>query len=351
MKKTKKINKKILIAFLLIVIFLLCLIPPKDYNSKYCLNIKGPYDDIQSYHPKIISFNSPWHNYKYWMSYTPYPTGDDLKENPCIAVSNDLINWKEPGNSKINPLDEPANKEKAKVYNSDAHLVYNDNLDRLECYWRFVDNYKKITVIYRRCSNDGINWSPKEETLYMPDRTKADCISPAIIYENNLYKMWYVQTEGILKYAESKDGINWENFKDIDIKYDNKLKIWHLDVIKTQNGYEMLSVAFKNFSQRNDMSLYYSNSADGINWKTSKEILKPTVKSKNWDNKGIYRSSFIYEDGIYYVFYGGTDKNYNHGTGLVIGKDINKLRKVNIDFSKDDAVLQFNKIVKKERNI
>ena len=352
MKKTKKIfNKKLLIAFLLIVIFLLCLIPPKDYNSKYTLDIYSPYGDKQAYHPKIIAFEKEWNGYKYWMSYTPYPNGEDLKENPCIAVSNDLINWDIPDGYTANPLDEPENMEKGKVYNSDSHLVYNSDLDRLECYWRYVNNYNNSIIIYRRYTADGINWTPKEVALFLKNRKKADCISPAIIYENGIYKMWYVELSGIVKYAESKDGTSWENFKNINLEYDTSLKTWHLDVIKTEYGYEMLTVAFTKFDKRNDMSLYYTNSKDGFTWTKTTEILRPTIKTKNWDNKGIYRSSFIYEDGIYYVFYGGTGKKYNHGIGLVLGKDITNLRKINIDFSKENALEKFNRIIEEEKKL
>ena len=68
------------------------------------------------------------------MAYTPYPQGDDAKENPPIAVSNDLINW----TTLIN-LDTPSETIPQERYNSDAHIVYNNELDRLECYWRYVD--------------------------------------------------------------------------------------------------------------------------------------------------------------------------------------------------------------------
>ena len=351
MKIEKYINKKALFALVLIVIFLLCLIPPKSNNSKYSLDIYGPYGDKEAYHPKVLSFNEKWNGYKYWMVYTPYPKGDDLKENPCIAVSNDLINWNEPKGYRSNPLDEPINKEKAKVYNSDAHLVYNEDLDRLECYWRFVDDHKNITIIYRRCSKNGINWDEKEIAFYLSDRKKADCISPAIIYENELYKMWYVQAEGVVKYAESIDGISWQNFRNINIEYASNLKTWHLDVIKTKNGYEMLTVAFPKWNQRNDMSLYYTSSKDGFNWVKTSKILEPATKTRNWDNKGIYRASFIYEDGIYYVFYSGTKKDYHHGIGLVVGRDINNLKGNNIDFSKENAVEKFNRMVEQEKRL
>ena len=70
----------------------------------------------------------------------------------------------------------------------------------------------------------------------------------------------------------------------------------------------------------------------------AKVIIKPTVGTKRWDNKGIYRSSFIYENDYYYVFYGGTSENYKHGIGFMYGKDIFKLKKVNTNFKKSNEV-------------
>ena len=46
-------------------------------NSKYQLNIISEYGDNEAYHPKVLSFENDWNGYKYWMSYTPYPQGDD----------------------------------------------------------------------------------------------------------------------------------------------------------------------------------------------------------------------------------------------------------------------------------
>ena len=347
-----KISKTKILIILMILLLVACIIiAPKNYNSKFKLTVIGPYGDNQSYHPKLLSFEKKWNGYKYWMSYTPYPKGDDLKENPCITVSNDLIHWTTP-NGLINPLDDPKDKEKAKVYNSDAHLVYNNDKNELEIYWRYTNNKgkKMFSKIFRRTSKDGINWTNKELVYTAEDRSKEDIISPAIIYENGIYKMWYVVSEGKVNYTESKDGLNWFDEKSINIKYEKNLKTWHLDVIKTEKGYEMLVVAFTKWEKRNDMSLYYTNSKDGITWDTAKKIMDPAVKEKVWDNKGIYRSTFIYEDGMYYVIYGGTSRKNNHGLGLVYGRDILNLKPNNINWSEESANELFKEKIEEERS-
>ena len=295
-------------------------------NSLYKLNIVSTYGDNEAYHPKVLACTEEWNGYKYWMSYTPYPEDDDSKENPHIAVSNDMVNWE-----TLRVLDEPKNYKPQVRYNSDSHLVYNNVLNQLECYWRYVDEINNKSIIYRKTTKDGVNWTSREVALINSPRSKIDCVSPAIIFEDNTYKMWYVDKGNTLKYATSTNGLNWENVRKLEIVYDKDLKNWHLDVIHTENGYEMLVVAFDEWANHNDMSLYYTKSTDGFQWEPAKEIIKPTIDTNNWDNKGIYRSSFIYEQDNYYVFYSGTNKKHNHGVGLVYGNNINNLREMTID--------------------
>ena len=152
----------------MIVLLAACIIfPPKNYNSMYKLSVVGPYGDNQSYHPKVLNFKDKWNGYKYWMSYTPYPNGDDMKENPCIAASNDLIHWKTP-DGLVNPLDDPEVKEKAMIYNSDAHLVYNNDTNRMETYYRgeeeampYNTNGTLKVREFRGSSKSNILWTTK----------------------------------------------------------------------------------------------------------------------------------------------------------------------------------------------
>lgn len=57
----------------------------------------------QPTHPNVISFDTPWHGYRYYMAYTPYPYQNGFEENPCLAASNDLIHWETPA-GLYNPL-------------------------------------------------------------------------------------------------------------------------------------------------------------------------------------------------------------------------------------------------------
>ena len=338
-------KRNVLIIVFVLGLIIYCFLPGK-YNSKYKLNIISSYGADEAYHPKILNFNKKWNGYKYWMSYTPYPLGNDSKENPHLVVSNDLVTWHKL--YKIDrALDEPASNIPLKRYNSDSHIVYNSKLDRMEIYWRYVDDIKGKVYIYRMTSKDGVNWSDKEISL-QSERRKKDWVSPAIIYEDGLYKMWFLDSGFRIKYADSKDGLHWENEKVINFKYKEKVYSWHQDVIKTEYGYEMIVVAMDSWKNHNNMNLYYSKSKDGINWSDATVILKPTKGTLLWDNRGIYRSSFIKENGVYFVYYGGTNNDLHHGLGLVYGKDINNLKSTNVDFDNPKDCKKLIKDIKRE---
>ena len=141
--------------------------------------------------------------------------------------------------------------------------------------------------------------------------------------------MWYIDRDRTLKYTESTDGYKYDNERTIKLDYPiAKLTNWHLDVIKTEKGYEMLTVAYKDWKDRNSMHLYYFESKDNVSYSQGKIILRPSLIS--WDNRGIYRSSFIYEGGKYYVYYSAISTSFERGIGLSYGEHIENLIGSNI---------------------
>ena len=294
------------------------------HNAAYKLNITSAYNDNDAFHPKVLNFKSKWNGYKYWMAFSPYPRGNDGKENPHIKVSNDLINWIEPNGFK-NPLEgRPNNYRMGVNYNSDPHLVYNYDTDTLECYYRYVNDSNDKVIIYRLTTKDGVHWTNKEEIL-SAKRSKKDYLSPAIIYEDGTYKIWFVDRDRKVKYMESKDGYSYSNERIISLKYQlSTLQNWHLDVIHTDKGYEMIVVAYTSWEDRLSMNLYYFVSKDNINYSKGIIILRPSVNS--WDNKGIYRSSLMYENGTYYLYYSAMSSTMERGIGLSYGKEIANLK-------------------------
>ena len=90
-------------------------------NLDYALNAVGNYPFVSDYekiniqitdynggdifvHPAVLNIGEQWNGHQYWMAITPYPSGNDDFENPCIYASNDGIVWVVP-NGLTNPIE------------------------------------------------------------------------------------------------------------------------------------------------------------------------------------------------------------------------------------------------------
>ena len=66
-------------------------------------------------------------------------------------------------------------------------------------------------------SKDGVSWSIKNINCIDGENEEA-IARPYVLYENNIYKMWYcyrpMKDAYRIGYAESSDGINWERLVD-----------------------------------------------------------------------------------------------------------------------------------------
>ena len=304
--------------------------PEPQEQPREKLKLITPDGDDQAYHPSVVSFAGGWNGYKYWIAFTPYPNADATKENPTINASNDLVNWSVPTGLK-NPIDKPEVSD-SKHYNSDTHLIYNPQENRLELFWRYVadapDGSCGPVTIYRSESYDGVTWSPKSVFLYSDARDKRDYISPSIMLKNGGYRIWYVDCDRKVYYAEVTDGVMSEPTL-CPVSYEKEYQSWHIDVTYNVEKavFEMVVCAFRNWSERQIMSLYYSQSADGINWSVAKEILKPSTVKNTWDSQGLYRACLLYENGNYILFYSahGPSKA-DVGVGMLKGQDIYNLK-------------------------
>lgn len=295
-------------------------------NAKQALDIMNSYGNIKNYHPSVLYFKDSWNGYKYWMAYTPYENCNDYWENPHIAVSNDLKCWKEPDGFK-NPLEPvPKDYKHGISYNSDTELVYNTDTKKLECWWRNYNKNTGFVSLRRKTTANGVNWTSSEDMLVF-DMYKEDALSPALLYENGIYKMWAINQKAgyAIEYRESKNGKDWTEKKKIDMEYENPIySSWHLDVIHTPKGYEMsLSANLTGTNNRTVMPLFYSYSADNTKWSKARLLLNPSSEKSGWDNKGIYRSSLMYAEDKYYLFYSGLNKKSGpSGIGVISGSNI-----------------------------
>lgn len=265
-----------------------------DFNPFIELEILNYTNNFQNTHPKILFFPDSLFGYKYWMTYTPYPDGNIEFENVCLAVSNNGYFWTHINDSK------PLVPQYKFGYNSDPHLLYRTDLNQLELWYRPYNISTLKSKIVRCVSTDGVNWS-KEQTIW--DFDDSQKLSPAILFEDDKYKMWYCDNN-LIKFRESVDNDidKWTSSSTVPV-YVKRVNFWHLDVISDSNGkYEFLVCGYNINSNSNSADLYYFS--QNINTYTTPHLIAHKFLN-NSRYKGLYRSSF-FKDGDYYYLYGSS---------------------------------------------
>ncbi|WP_339179202.1 hypothetical protein [Oceanobacillus sp. FSL W7-1293] len=287
----------------------------ENANAQVVLPMKNYLGNYENIHPKVLHFKNGWNGYKYWMAYTPYPSGATQHENPCISVSNDMRKWGTP-EGMTNPLAYAPNNG----YNSDTHLLYRADLDRLEVWWRPVDDLNKKYYIVRSTSLNGVDWT-ELETIYTADSHAEDMLSPAAIFEDGKYKVWYCAgyAEGV-KYAELNSSASEWLFtrEDVNIDWGN-LSAWHIDVIRTDKGIEMAVCAYPPGGNGSSADLYYVLQRPDGTLTKPKLMLKRSSNPNAFDSKSIYRSSLLKEGNNYYLFYSSIANDNRRALSLSYG--------------------------------
>lgn len=303
--------------------------------GKFYTNAKSPlvtptYDGSnQAVHPDVLYAPNGWNGYKYLMGLTPYPNGNDDYENPQILVSNDGSNFNYLKGSK-NPLDTPKDVANGGHY-SDINICLVDDI--LEVYFRYnpssSDNKNTdngTNMVYVMKSKDGIKWSEKELVLD-PDtfNKKYDYVSPIIIYDKGVYKIWFSNYSSDLYYTETD---NWKDFKDVEVcKFEDKpsdFHLWHHDLIKTDLGYEIVINGYSN-NEAGNQGLYYAVSKDGVNFLPMKNLFNPSEGEESFDNGTLYKSSLVRLKNRYLLYYSARSKSGQWRIGLAEEKDITEL--------------------------
>jgi hypothetical protein len=142
--------------------------------------------------------------------------------------------------------------------------------------------------------------------------------SPFVIYDENLWKMYYISglnweinnktgEKSIpynIKYAESKDGIHWnrKGITAINFKYNNETRIAKACVFREKETYKMFyCYAIDNYL------IGYAESKDGIHWNRKDEQVGITTSKSGWDSEMIEYPFYINHNGKKYLFYNGNE--------------------------------------------
>jgi predicted GH43/DUF377 family glycosyl hydrolase len=142
---------------------------------------------------------------------------------------------------------------------------------------------------------------------------------PMVIFDNGLYKMWYVGYEGVhygkysIGYAVSEDGINWCPYERNPVlrpgnpgSFDDGF-IWGGTVLKLNDEYRMYYGAYSN--SRGKWSIGFAGSQDGIHWRKIPEALIPAGPPGSWDQDGPNAPCVMRDSsGQYWMWYSGNSQ-------------------------------------------
>lgn len=313
-------------------------IPTYSYTAQGGQTQKAEWDTT---HPDVIDFaktskeGGKWGGYRYWMVLTPNQDGYSQYENPCLAASNDGVNWVVP-NGIENPLS-GVKHEPTGTHNCDTDLVYNPDSDELWVYYVWEQDSPAGTpsnLRLIRVKEDGNSFAITSTTDGKPyerlinSQYRYDMQSPAVVRRDaNTWLMWSNNSDSdnsgngwqsqvaFVELYTSTDGKNWTNKQSLAdtlvLKGADGIASyipWHLDVqwVESQNKYWGLFCAYPKGGNTNRTYLLFGTSVDGKTWTTyPKPLLAP--RDNKWDNNFIYRSTFIYDDasGTLQVWYSG----------------------------------------------
>lgn len=311
-------------------------LPPyrlKTLNAKNHLRIETYDGGNEGLHPSCLYFHDGWNGHRFWFVFTPYKDMNDAIENPCIYCSDNGTDFTPIPTA--NPLDD-ISLPKEQEYNSDPELVYNPDLDRIECWWRRVqrdcyptEDGKNREIIYRSCSYNGNDWSEKETILDYknPFNETRGVISPAVIYEDGVYRMWASTSddyEGKSRYISY-----YVMTEDTPLTLQNRIslgkhKISHLDVVKLNEVYNL--IGFDVQREGNPYYLFSSSKPDSAF--TCQGLILTSGKKGHWDDRVLYRPSISIVENELWLYYSAYQKKKTSSShvGLIRFKHFDELK-------------------------
>jgi hypothetical protein len=240
--------------------------------------------------------------HRYWMTMTPYPFGEDSKENPSILASDNGLDWITPP-GLTNPVSGVPSDVDAGGHYSDGYLLPRPN--GFELWFRANPAKPKghrpdnsTNIIYRMTSPDGISWSDKTVVF---NGGGPSYMSPSLLADGPSYRLWYTNYGGHMVHTRSHDLAEWAAPEDVDVALGDGYIPWHQEVIQTEEGFEALILGSKKTEDRPKFALYHARSADGLRFGQA-SMIDPVKVDPRLDGYQFYKSSLVKSCGSYQLY-------------------------------------------------
>jgi predicted GH43/DUF377 family glycosyl hydrolase len=154
--------------------------------------------------------------------------------------------------------------------------------------------------------------------------------SPWIIIEGEIWRLWYVSGDRWelvddkpkhyyhIKYAESKEGINWirNGVVSIDFKSKYEYAIARPCVLKEDGIYKMW-YSYRASEKAETYRIGYAESKEGIKWQRKDDEVGIDVSESGWDSEMICYAHVFNHKGKKYMLYNGNGYGKT-GIGLAV---------------------------------
>lgn len=254
------------------------------------------------------------------MSQTGWFTFNIKKPNQILDISKEPV-------IELGPLDSFDDSLAAATtivdYNSDRYLYYVG--------WMQGKSVRYYPAIGLAVSTDKGATYKKLSRAPLLGRTDDDpfgMASPFVMVENGIWRMWYASyrrwdlRDGEpwphyeLRYAESKNGINWKREGITCIGSERDEAVARPYILKMGNIYRMW------YCFRVEYGYYrigYAESSDGIKWDRLDDHVGIDVSESGWDSEMIEYPCVFRHKGQLYMLYNGNDFGVD-GIGMAVAE-------------------------------
>ncbi len=246
------------------------------------------------------------------MSLTLYPTGNGTGDVYIYVTWADQNSWID---YNYNPIFTPSDNPSDPYAVSTSKVIYDNGIYKM--WYLCTYNAGKGNVWYAE-SKDGVNWQNKFDGPIFENGAfnswDGYTVGPgAILKENTIYKMYYngwndQYGQWQVGLAASADGIHWERYSEPVLKADslNEFKVGATTVIKVDDMYYMFYGSSSIYNY-DYMRINLATSSDGINWEkySGNPILSPT---ESWEGIGVTFPAVIFDNNQFIMIYSSVDR-------------------------------------------
>lgn len=272
-------------------------------------NIEGTYDVVNIAGPAVIKDGS---TYKMW--YSGY---DGTSWRILYADSSDGLTW---ANHQM-----VIDKNTEGVYDTDsAHVPYVIKEGSLYKMWYSGRDSTTWRGLYAESLN-GTTWSGHQMVVDVNQEGTYDvnhALTPTVIKDGSVYKMWYMAFGAAawrILYATSSNGTSWSNYQMVmDLGpgggYDDA-QLYSGHVFKEGTTYKH----WYGGHDGTNIRIMYADSNNGTTWSNRQLVLDIGLEGIN-DATSCYYPGMISEDGVYKLWYTGSDGS---NTRILYAKSFN----------------------------